>query len=84
MIFLERKFLEAKSEQSTAVEHKSSSVTSNKRAKNTDGNMEPPRYFEMVSKDRRLLEEFGQESETIFCQDDTCYEHYKEIQRENK
>jgi hypothetical protein len=54
-------------------------VTSNKRAKITDGVMEQPRYFDMVSKDRRLLEEFGLESETIFLQDDTCYEHYKEI-----
>ena len=36
----------------------------------------------MDSKDRTLLEEFNQESETVFSTDDSCYEHYKEMQRE--
>jgi hypothetical protein len=31
-----------------------------------------------------MLSEFNKESETIFVQDDSCYEHYKEIQREAK
>lgn len=62
-------------------------MTSTKRAKTTDGGnvaVEPPRCFEMVSRDKALMDEFCQESETVFCQDDTCYEHYKEMQRDAK
>ena len=66
---------------------------SNKRPKTTDGSTkltetptepQPRPLFEMQPKDRQLIDEFQLESETIFAQDDVCYEHYKEIQRDQK
>ena len=38
----------------------------------------------ITPKERQLLSEFNKDSETVFGQDDTCYEHYKEMQREVK
>ena len=73
---VERKFQDVKSHDSTTAEKSSS--CSIKRVKTE------PRCFAMQSKDRQLLEEFALESETVFCQDDTCYEHYKELQKEAK
>ena len=40
--------------------------------------------FQPSSRDVALLSEFNQESETVFMQDDVCYEHYKEMQRDQK
>lgn len=78
-MIIERKYNEIKSGDSTTAE-KSSSVTSNvtKRAKTAEGLVDI-RSFELASQEKQLLEEFSLESETVFCQDETCYEHYKEM-----
>ena len=78
-----------KSCESTAAEKHSSSggnASNQKRLKTelTSATSAQHANFQPSVREIALLSEFNQESETVFMQDDVCYEHYKEMQRDQK
>jgi hypothetical protein len=79
----ERKAPSKTGDSTTADKSSLSRVTSNAKRLKTDC-LESSIYPAICPKDRQMLSEFNKDSETIFAQDDACYEHYKEIQREVK